>query len=236
MRYGIVRSSPDLPSASLQRDLIALSGSDVVLEEANPTVQGRRGLFQLLMSLKRDDIVLVFGLETFALTTGELARLLRQFLESGVTLQIVGGPRPESLVANGAIPRVLDLLVAHEARCPTRSRGRRRSDRLDASLPAIHDPQIANRSEVGSAEAMQGLTQHQLRFAREMRRRGHSLRAIGLLFRLSPKEIYRFLNRVETHVADEVDSSAVVRTMAGGGPVSRLDPVDPASLRRGCGR
>lgn len=216
MRYGVVRSSPDLPSTSLQRNLIALSGSDVVLEEVNPTVQGRRGLLQLLLSLKRDDIVLVFGLETFGLTTGELARLLRQFLESGVTLQIVGGPRPESLLANGAIPRVLDLLVAHEARCPTRSRGRARSDRLDASLSAIHGVRATNPSEIGKPGSNASLTQHQLRFARNMQRRGYSLRAIGLLFRLSPKEVSRILNRPPPRRGEVDGSCAVVRMSPGG--------------------
>ncbi len=213
MRYGVVRSSPDLPSTSLQRNLIARSGSDVVLEEVNPTVQGRRGLLQLLSSLKRSDAVLVFGLESFGLTTGELARLLRQFLEAGVTLQIVGGPRPESLVPSDSVPRVLDLLAAHETRCPTHSRGRVRSDRLDPSLPAIRSAPATTRSDVRTSASNTNLTQHQLRFARDMQRRGSSLRTIGLLFRLSPKEVSRILSRTGPRMVDGEESGARVRSL-----------------------
>jgi len=189
MRYGVVRTSPDLPSPGLQRHAMALAGCDVVLEETAPTALSRRGLLQLLFGLKRGDAVLVHGLESFGLSTGELARLLRQFHEAGVTLEIVGGSVPENLVPDGEPPRVLALLADHETRLPTRTRGRARSDRLGgnglASPQALPETRDAHEAP---------LTQHQLRFARDMHRRGHSLRSIGLVFRLSPREIGRLLS------------------------------------------
>lgn len=210
MRYGVVRTSPDLPSPSLQRRRLGLAGCDVVLEETTPTALSRRGLLQLLFGLKSGDTVLVHGLQSFGLTTGELARLLRQFHEAGVVMVLVGGPALESLIPAGATPRVLALLAEHEAQRPTPSRGRARSDRM--SIGGTANPRrVSPRGDGADAP----LTQHQLRFARDMHRRGHSLRAIGLLFRLSPREIGRLLNGPETPVPGEATdappTAAVVR-------------------------
>ena len=110
--------------------------------------------------------MLVHALSAFEATTGELARLLRHFLEAGVTLRVTGGPQVESLAPDGAIPRALVMLADHEANRPAREPTRRRARVKDVSL-----------------------TQHQLRFARDMHRRGHSMRSIGLLFQLAPNEI-----------------------------------------------
>ena len=205
MRYGVVRTSPDLPSLGQQRSLIERAGCDLVLEDTEPTALSHRGLLQLLFGLKRGDTVLIHGLEIFGLTTGELARLLRRLLEAGVTLEIVGGTQPESLAPNGATPRALALLADHETRRPTRLRGRGRSQGLEGLLapdarggapPPNHDrrPDTA-------------LTQYQLRFARSMHRHGHSVRSIGLLFRLSPSEMARrLLTDGERLEDDEPDS------------------------------
>lgn len=170
MRYGVVRSSPDLPPPSVQRRLVMTAGCDLVLEEGDPNVASHRSLLALLFGLGRGDEVIVHGLECLDATTGELARLIRRFFEAGVTLRIVGGSQIETLAPTGAIPRALALLADHETRRPHRATGRRRTRNTDAPL-----------------------TQHQLKFARDMHRRGHSMRAIGLLFRLSPNEIAKLL-------------------------------------------
>lgn len=170
MRYGVLRTSPDLPPPSIQRRLMEAAGCDAFLEEAYPTPASQKILFHVLWALRRGDEVLVHGLEAFEMTTGELARLLRRFFESGIVLRIVGGSRIESLSPEGPMPRALALLADHEARRPGQSAARRRPRATDGSL-----------------------TQHQLRFARDMHRRGHSMRAIGLLFRLSPNEVARLL-------------------------------------------
>lgn len=170
MRYGVVRTSPDLPPPSVQRRLMQAAGCDAFLEEAYPTPAGQRNLLQLLHGLKTGDEVLVHGLEAFEVSTGELARLLRRFFEAGVILRIVGGSQLESLAPSGAIPRALALLADHEARRPIQAPTRRRPRTADTPL-----------------------TQHQLRYARDLHRRGHSMRAIGLLFRLSPNEVAQVL-------------------------------------------
>lgn len=182
MRYGVVRSSPDLPPPSVQRRLIEVAGCDVVLEEGDPNAASHRSLLALLFGLQRGDEVVVHALECLDTTTGQLARLVRRFFEAGVTLKIVGGSRVEVLAPDGAIPRALALLADHETRRPGQSGARRRMRTSDAPL-----------------------TQHQLKFARDMHRRGHSMRAIGLVFRLSPNEVARLLRsdhvgRAEVHL------------------------------------
>lgn len=179
MRYGVVRSSPELPPPSVQRRLIETVGCDIVLEEGDPNVASHRSLLVLLFGLRRGDEVIVHGLECLDATTGELARLIRRFFEVGVTLRIVGGSRIEALTPTGAIPRALALLADHETRRPHRTVTRRRARSADASL-----------------------TQHQLKFARDMHRRGHSMRAIGLLFRLSPNEVAKLLRSDRSDTPD----------------------------------
>jgi len=175
MRYGVVRSSPELPPTSLQRRLIESAGCDIVLGEADSSASSQRSLLTLLSGLRRGDEVVVHGLECLDATTGELARLIRRFFETGVTLKIVGGSRVEMLAPSGAIPRALALLADHETRRPHQTTIRRRAPSADAPL-----------------------TQHQLKFARAMYRRGHSMREIGLLFRLAPNEMARILRAART--------------------------------------
>lgn len=166
MRYGVVRVSPDLPSPGIQRRLIEAAGCDIVLEERQPTAASQRNLFHLLFGLRRGDEVLVHALGVFEATTGEIARLMRHFFEAGVTLRVTGGSRVESLAPEGPIPRALVMLADHETARPAREPARRRAKFKNVPL-----------------------TQHQLKFARDMHRRGHSMREIGLLFQLAPNEI-----------------------------------------------
>lgn len=180
MRYGVVRISSDLPPPSLQRRLIEAAGCDLLLDESHPIVANPQALRRKLERLQPGDEILVHGLEAFEQTTGGLARLLRRLFEAGVTLRIVGGPRIETLAPEGPLPRVLALLADYESRRPTA-------------------PSVRRRARAQAAP----LTQHQLKFAREMHRRGHSIRAIGLLFRLAPSEVAQLL-RV-TGAAGEAD-------------------------------
>ncbi len=180
MRYGVVRISSDLPPPSLQRRLIEAAGCDLILDEGHPLVANPQALRRKLERLDAGDEILVHGLEAFDQTTGGLARLLRRLFEAGVTLRIVGGTRIETLAPDGPIPRVLALLADYESRRPTAQTVRRRA-----------------RSH-GSP-----LTQHQLKFAREMHRRGHSIRAIGLLFRLAPSEVAALLRQASPDGDDD---------------------------------
>lgn len=185
MRYGVVRSSPELPPPSVQRRLIETAGCDIVLAEGEPQASSHRSLLTLLHGLNRGDEVLVHGLESLDATTGELAHLIRRFFEAGVTLKIVGGSQVEVLAPNGAIPRALALLADHETRRPAPATSRRRTRATDAPL-----------------------TQHQLKFAREMHRRGYSMRAIGLLFRLAPNEVAKLLRTTRSEDASDGGTEA----------------------------
>jgi len=182
MRYGVVRVSPDLPPPNVQRRLIETAGCDVILEERLPTASSQRNLFHLLRDLKAGDEVLVHGLASFEASTGELARLMRHFFEAGVTLRLTGGSRIETLGPEGPIPRALVMLADHEASRPAREPVRRRSRVKDTPL-----------------------TQHQLRFARDMHRHGHSMRSIGLLFQLAPNEIAELIRGKAGSVPHEAE-------------------------------
>ncbi|MBL8770996.1 MAG: hypothetical protein JNK30_06395 [Phenylobacterium sp.] len=174
MRYGVVRPSPDLPPASVQRRRIEMAGSDVIVADGAHRLWAARPL------LAPGDEILVYALEAFGLTTGELARLLRRLLEIGVTLRIVGGSQGETLTPEGGVPRALALLADYEARHP-RAVGERRRGRATGSP----------------------LTQHQLKFARQMHRRGHSMRAIGLIFQQSPTEMAALLRETAEEGEDD---------------------------------
>ncbi|MBX3486142.1 hypothetical protein [Phenylobacterium sp.] len=177
MRCGVVRISPDLPPPGVQRRRIEAAGCDVVLDE------GGRSLRRVTPDLAAGDEVLVYGLEAFDLTTGELARLIRRLFEVGVTLKIVGGSQVESLAPHGPMPRALALLADYAARRPAGG-DRRRGRPADSPL-----------------------TQHQLKFARQMHRRGHSMRAIGLIFRLSPSEMAAVLREAPGAHGDDDEAS-----------------------------
>ena len=172
MRYGVIRISPELPPAHVQRRLIEMTGYDVILEERASTPAGRKILMQLLQGLKAGDEVIVHSLESFDASLGDLVRLLSRFHEADVTLRLVGGAQVENLAPRGPMPTALALLARHEARHPTPPPTRRRA----RSNPAP-------------------LTTHQVQFARDMRRRGHSMRAIGLVFQLSPEEVTALIGR-----------------------------------------
>ncbi|MDZ4374612.1 MAG: hypothetical protein U1C74_24760 [Phenylobacterium sp.] len=166
MRYGIVRMSAALPSLQVQRRGIEVVGCDVILEERPPNLASQKVLFHLLDGLVAGDEVLVHALSALEATTGELTLLLRRFFEVGVTLRVTGGSVAVAITPDGAMPRSLSLLADHEAARPTRPPARRRGRTRDAPL-----------------------TQHQIRFARDLHRRGHSMRAIGLIFQLAPNEM-----------------------------------------------
>jgi hypothetical protein len=166
MRYGLVRELPELSPLGVQRRLVTNAGCEVILSEGSPTPTGQMNLFCLLSGLKPGDELVVQSLDVFQATTGELAVLLRRFHEVGVTLHFVGGAATrEVLIPVDPVPKVLSLLADHEARRPTRTSRRR------------------------SREHRKVLTVHQITHARDQLRKGESLRSIGLLFQLTPKEV-----------------------------------------------
>lgn len=166
MRYGVIRGAPDLPAPALQRRGIEVAGCDLLLEEHTTTAGGRKALLHRLKALARGDELLLHDLAVLDASTGELAVLFRRLFEAGVTVRITGGAQIVTLAPLAPIPRVLAVLADHGSAQPTKPVVRRRA----------RPPEVQ-------------LTQHQIRYARDMHRRGHSMRAIGLLFQLAPTEI-----------------------------------------------
>ena len=164
-------------------------GCDVVFEERSQAAAGQSILSHLLQRLKADDQVIVHSLEVFEASIGDLTRMFHAFSQGGVTLCIVGGAALQTLEPVRPAPRALALLADYEERHPTRGGTRRRAWAEAATL-----------------------TSHQLRFARDMQRRGHSLREIGLLFRLSPNEVAALLGRSDLDPAAPDAGSTVSPT------------------------
>ncbi|ACG77079.1 site-specific recombinase, resolvase family [Phenylobacterium zucineum HLK1] len=171
MRYGVVRESPSLPPPAVQRRLLDGAACDVVLQEGQPTPEAQRRLARLLFGLKPGDEVLVHSLDVFQRSTGELAQLIRNFLEVGVSLRIVGDrAEGEALKPEQNVLKVLSLLAEHESRRPSRT-----------------PPGAGSRFNSGSRNA---LSKYQVDYARKLYREGASLRSIGLLFQVSPNEVW----------------------------------------------
>lgn len=143
----------------------------MILQEGQPTPEAQRRLARLLYGMKAGDEVVVHALDVFQRSTGELAQLIRNFLEVGVTLRILGeSSEPDALKPSENVLRVLSLLAEHESRRPTRT-----------------PPGAASRMNAGSRNP---LSKYQVDYARKLHREGASLRAIGLLFQVSPNEIW----------------------------------------------
>ncbi|MCR5874065.1 recombinase family protein [Phenylobacterium sp. J426] len=170
MRYGIVREGSSLPPAAAQRRLLEAAACDVILQEGHPTPEAQRRLARLLFGLKPGDEVLAHSLDVFQRTTGELAQMIRTFLEVGVSLHIMGEDADgHSLTPSEAVLQVLSLLADHEVRRPSRT------------------PNGASSLKSGSRNL---LSKYQLDYARKLYREGASLRSIGLLFQVSPSEVW----------------------------------------------
>lgn len=164
MRYGIVREGPRLPPEAVQRRLLEAESCDVILQEGEASHESQHRLFRLLRALKKGDEVVVYSLDCFQCPTGHLATLLRDFLSTGVVVQVVGEPARKTNLARTTAVQLLSLLAEHEARWPGRDQ------------PASID------------RRRKGLTRHQIDYAKKLYRDGASLRQIGLLFQVSPNQ------------------------------------------------
>ncbi|MDD3836851.1 MAG: recombinase family protein [Phenylobacterium sp.] len=171
MRYGIVRGVAPLPSAAAQRERLQAEGCDVIVEEGEPSQESERRLNKLLFGIKRGDEVLVCSLASFMRSTGELVQLLRDLLEIGATVRILDGETDgHALRPSEQATEVLTLLAEHEIRRPSRP-----------------GPRTPGRIGGGSRNK---LSKYQTDYARKLHAEGQSLRAIGLLFQISPDEVW----------------------------------------------
>lgn len=173
MRYGIVRVTATLPPPEEQRAWFEAARCDVIVQEGPVSPEGRRRLDRLLFGLNAGDELLVHSLDTFQKSTGELAQLIRNFLEVGVILRIAREDhtfQPHS--AGEEVLKALALLAEHETRRPSRMPGDR------------------PRYNSGSRKP---LSPYQVDYARKLYKQGVSLRAIGLLFQVPPKVVWEMV-------------------------------------------
>lgn len=171
MRYGLVRDIEGHPPSAIQRRLIETIGCDVLLDEGAPTRATQKAQHKLLLDLKAGDELLIASLDTLQMSTGELVLLFRHFDQTGVRLRIVGEETETVVSFSGRERPLLALLASNEAL---------RTDRKRAP----------NRARPHNKP----LTRYQIDYANELRRRGASLRTIGLLFQTAPSDLQDLLD------------------------------------------
>lgn len=172
MRYGIVREAEFLPSVEEQRRTLARWTCDLVIEE-DGSVESTHRIDQFLLRANAGDEVVVQDLSVFLMRTGKLARFLRDLLEIDVSVVVPAADMEATRLDPGeTVISALTLLAVHDSREPPSSSPRRRA-----------------------SEELKRLSSHQIRYVRKLHKEGESLRAIGQLFRLSPREVSEILAR-----------------------------------------
>lgn len=172
MRYRIVCGGEGLPPLEAQRAQVADSAYDIELDGQIVTHAGGRTLRRHLGQLQAGDEILFWGLEVLQLSTVELLPVLLRFLDLGVAITLTRGSSPETLRGEADAPRALALLAEHEARRPTRASAFRRPSRSERAL-----------------------SPYQLGYARKLLRQGDSLRAVSMLFQVSPEDLNDLMGR-----------------------------------------
>lgn len=176
MRYGIIRDASFLPPPAEQRELLESRGCDVIIQERGSTPDAAHRIDRLLFGVKNGDEVVVQSLVVFLKSTGDLVQTLRNLLELGARITIASS-RTDSVTLSPSEELIgaLNLLADHESRRPappaTRARGR-----------------------IGGG-SRNPLSPYQIDYARKLHGEGASLRSIGLLFQLSPEDVWQLIGR-----------------------------------------
>jgi hypothetical protein len=166
MRYAIIRGGGGLPSPDLQSRGLRGAEYDVAFQEIAATRKGQEWLLAHLQRLKAGDEILIWSLGVLLLSTGELVLLLQSLFERGVVVRVAESGRLETLNPPDDAPGILSLLAEHEGRRPSRGSPVRRV-----------------------RQRRRPLTPYQVKYARQLLRRGASRRSVGLLFQMAPEEL-----------------------------------------------
>lgn len=176
MRYGLIREASFLPPPHEQRAVLEALSCDVIVQERETTGEAVRRVDRLLFGVKPGDEVVVQSLMVFLKTTGELVQTLRNLLDLEASV-IVAASLDEHFRIGPQEPVVaaLNLLAEHESRRPNQT---------------LAKP--AGRIGGGSRKP---LSPYQVKYARKLHADGESLRSIGLLFQISPQDVWELVSR-----------------------------------------
>jgi hypothetical protein len=176
MRYGIIRDASFLPAATDQRAILQALGCDLIIQERGADPDAAQRIDRLLATAKAGDDVVVQSLMVLLRSTGELVQALRDILARGARILIAGGAHDVvAIEPDPPLLELLELLADHESRRPA-------------------GPALRPRGRIGGG-SRNPLSPYQIDYARKLHGDGASLRAIGLLFQLSPQDVLRLIGR-----------------------------------------
>lgn len=149
---------------------------DVVLQEREATGEAVRRVDRLLFGVKPGDEVVVQSLMVFLKTTGEVVQTLRNLLDLDASVIVASSLEDQfRMEPQAPVIAALNLLAEHESRRP---------------IQTLAKP--AGRIGGGSRKP---LSPYQVKYARKLHAEGESLRAIGLLFQISPQDVWELVAR-----------------------------------------
>jgi len=171
LRYGIVRVASYLPTADWQWAMLEGLGCDLVQEVYGEDFATDRRVGHVLFQLAKGDEIVVHNLAVLARNMVQTVRVLRNLIELDVSVLVsADGSAVNAITSADSAFDVLAFLAEQEhQRFP------------DSAMPD------RRRVQGGSHNP---LSKYQIDHARKLYAQGTSLRAIGLVFQVSPNDVW----------------------------------------------
>ncbi|WP_218054322.1 hypothetical protein [Phenylobacterium immobile] len=168
MRYGMIRDILELPVSKRQEEQLLAAGCETVVLVGGGSLEAHSRMLGFLEKLRAGDTLTVCGLEAFYLPPRQMMRSLKNLLQTGVFLEVIGkNARISKITPSDDVIDLMDLISREEIRWLGRSG---ETDRPFGDLSAF-----------------------QIDYAKRLRKQGISMRYIGQIFRLSPLDLERAL-------------------------------------------
>lgn len=167
MRLGIVRDALYLPPAARQREILTARGCVNIREEQGSDFIADRRIRRITADLGAGDELVIQSLGVLSRPQGHCARVLRDILEAGVAISVALSKNEVLAFDGGGQALALVAALAEHERERNASPGK-----------SVHQGGSRNQ-----------LSKYQIEYARKLHAEGESLRAIGLLFQMSPNHI-----------------------------------------------
>jgi len=169
LRYGLIRETSYLPTPEWQRRTLEGLKCEVIQQLSGEDFLTDQRIGQVLFQLSKGDEIVVHNVAIFARTMAQAIRVLHSLLELDVTVLV--GPEADRINARDNVLDVLAILAGQEHQRYT-----------DA------EPLDRTRVQGGSQNP---LSRYQIEYARKLYSQGSTLRSIGMLFQVSPNEIWK---------------------------------------------